>query len=107
METMLNLICLHCTYDEATYSETALRKGIDNTPSPEILATMKITAAKIFEPLRSMVTAKRNTDSPITINSFFRSTVTNAAVGGAANSQHTKGEAIDLSVNYPDFTKKD
>lgn len=97
----------HISYNESTYSETALRKGIDNTPSPEILAVMKVTAEKIFEPLRAMVSEIRKVDSPITINSFYRSTVTNAAVGGATNSQHTKGEAIDLSVDYPDFNKKD
>lgn len=98
----------HISYEEATYSETALRKGIDNTPSPEILAVMKVTAEKVFEPLRAMVSEIRGVDSPIRINSFYRSPETNEAVGGASNpiSQHTKGEAMDLNVNYPDFNKE-
>jgi hypothetical protein len=97
----------HITYNEAIYSETALRKGIDNTPTQEILEVMKVTAEKIFEPLRATISKIRGKDTPITVNSFYRSTVTNAAVGGAANSQHTKGEAIDMSVDYSDFSKAD
>ena len=33
---------------------TAKRKGIDNTPNPTQLENMKITAEKVFEPLRSL-----------------------------------------------------
>lgn len=36
--------------------------------------------------------------SPIKINSFFRSSEVNKAVGGAKNSQHLKGEAIDIDA---------
>lgn len=35
---------------------------------------------------------------PIRINSFFRGTALNKAIGGANGSQHTKGEAIDLDA---------
>lgn len=97
----------HIGFNEAMYSETALRKGLDNTPSPEIIEVMKVTAEKIFEPLRAMVSEIRKVDTPITINSFYRSTAVNAAVGGSTSSQHCKGEAIDLSVEYPDFDKED
>lgn len=100
-------ISAHIGYNEAIYSETALRKGLDNNPSQEILEVMKITAMRIFEPVRAMVSEIRKVDTPIKINSFYRSTATNAAVGGATSSQHCKGEAIDLSVDYPDFTRKD
>lgn len=103
----MNNISEHISYGEATYSETAYRKSIDNTPSDEILSVMKFTAEMVFEPLRKMVSDKRGVDSPITINSFYRSTAVNVAVGGATLSQHCKGEAIDMSVDYPDFNKKD
>lgn len=96
----------HITYDEATHSQTATYKGLDNTPPAAILAKMKITAEKVFEPLRAEVSRIRGVDSPITISSFYRAPLVNKAVGGAENSQHCKGEAIDLIVNYPDFNKK-
>ena len=40
----------HITYAEAIHSNTAKRKGIDNTPSPVHVETMGLTASKIFEP---------------------------------------------------------
>ena len=55
------------TYAEAIHSNTAKRKGIDNTPNPTQVENMKITAEKIFQPLREWV------GGPIKINSFFRS----------------------------------
>lgn len=97
----------HITYEEAICSETAIEKHIDNTPTAPIIGTMKLTAGKIFEPLRKWVSELRGHDSPITINSFYRSPELNKAIGGAQDSQHTRGEAIDLNVNYPDFNKKD
>ena len=43
------------TYAEAIHSNTAKRRGIDNTPNPAQVETMKVTAEKIFEPLRKWV----------------------------------------------------
>ena len=45
----------HITYAEAIHSNTAKRKRIDNTPNPTQVEAMKLTAEKIFEPLRSWV----------------------------------------------------
>ncbi len=42
----------HITYEEATESQTAEDLGIDNTPSDEIIEVMKLTARKVFEPVR-------------------------------------------------------
>jgi hypothetical protein len=53
------------TLDEAIKSATALRKGIDNTPTPAIIETMKLTAEKVFQPLRDKV-------GPINVSSFYR-----------------------------------
>ena len=80
----------HITYAEAIHSSTAKRKGIDNTPNPTQVETMKLTAEKIFEPLREWV------GGPIKVNSFFRSTELNTAIGGSKTSQHCKGQAIDI-----------
>ena len=80
----------HITYAEAIHSNTAKRKGIDNTPNPTQVETMKLTAEKIFEPLREFV------GGPIKVNSFFRSPELNTAIGGSKTSQHCKGQAIDI-----------
>ena len=80
----------HITYAEAIHSNTAKRRGIDNTPNPTQVETMKVTAEKIFEPLRKFV------GGPIKVNSFFRSPELNTAIGGSKTSQHCKGQAIDI-----------
>ena len=84
----------HITYAEAIHSNTAKRKGIDNTPSEAQVEAMRLLAEKIFEPLRKWV------GGPIKVNSFFRSVTLNEAIGGAASSQHCKGQAIDIDDVY-------
>ena len=80
----------HITYAEAIHSQTAKRRGIDNTPTAKQVEVMKLTAEKIFEPLRKFV------GGPIKVNSFFRSAELNKAIGGSKTSQHCKGQAIDI-----------
>ena len=46
-------ISKHISLKEATRSNTAQRKGIDNFPDSETLITMQITAEHIFEPMRN------------------------------------------------------
>jgi len=84
------MISEHITLSEAIKSQTAIRKGIDNTPNSEQIAAMKLVAEKVFEPIRA------HFGKPIGISSFFRSVKLNKAIGGAASSQHCKGEAIDI-----------
>lgn len=79
----------HITYAEGVVSATGKRLGIDNTPTPEILETMKNTSSKLFEPIRE------KWDHPIEIISFYRCPELNKAVGGSKTSGHPKGEAID------------
>ena len=82
------------TYAEAIHSETAKRKGIDNTPNPNQIEAMKLLAEKVFQPLREWV------GGPIKVNSFFRSAELNEAIGGSKTSQHCKGQAIDIDDVY-------
>jgi len=89
----MNKISEHITYNEATHSETAKRRGIDNTPTAEQLRRMVAVANAIFEPTRN------HFGSPIGVNSFFRSEALNTAVGGAKQSQHVLGEAIDMDAD--------
>ena len=51
---------------------------------------MKLVAEKIFEPVRN------HFGVPIIIDSFFRCKDLNKLVGGASNSQHVTGQAIDV-----------
>ena len=90
----------HITLEEAITSPTALRLGIDNSPSADILTNMQSVAINCFEPLRKWY------NKPIKISSFYRCHTLNAAVGGAANSQHTKGQAIDMTAGNKEENKK-
>ncbi len=91
---MANKISKHISYKEGTYSQTALRRGLDNTPSEEQLKCMKEIAEELFEPLREWV------GGPIKINSFFRGEPVNTAIGGSTRSQHMKGQAIDIDDTF-------
>jgi zinc D-Ala-D-Ala carboxypeptidase len=86
------MISEHISFEEATQSPTVKRLGIDNTPDDVVLYRMKVVAEECFEPLRKWY------GKPIKINSFYRSPELNKAVGGSVNSQHCKGEAIDMSA---------
>ena len=77
------------TLEEATKSNSALRLGINNKPNDAIIETMKLTAEKIFQPLRDKLGAIR-------VSSFYRDPELNRAIGGSKSSQHCKGEAIDM-----------
>ena len=91
---MTNKISKHISYKEGTYSQTALRRGLDNTPNEEQLKCMKEVAENLFEPLREWV------GGPIKINSFFRGEPVNTAIGGSKYSQHMKGQAIEIDDTF-------
>jgi len=90
----------HITYEEATLSPTAIRNGISNQPNDHELNNMKLVAENCFEPLRKMW------GKPIKVNSFFRSQSLNQLVGGSPLSQHTKGQAIDITTGSKSDNKK-
>ena len=92
------MISKHISYKEGVYSNTATRRGIDNTPNEEQLDNMRLIADNIFEPLRSYV------GGPIKINSFFRSPELNTAIGGSGKSQHCKGQAVDIDDTFGRMT---
>mgnify|MGYP003661411646 CR=1 FL=1 len=88
----------HISYKEGIHSNTAIRRGIDNTPDEKQLANMELIADEVFEPLRAYV------GGPIKINSFFRSPELNTAIGGSSKSQHCHGQAIDLDDTFGRMT---
>ena len=81
----------HFTVEELTQSQTAIRRGIDNTPSPGAVANLKRVAA-LLEQVRMLLGEK-----PILVSSGYRSPGVNAAVGGASNSRQLVGLAADFT----------
>jgi len=77
------------TLEEMIYSQTAERQGIDNTPAPEIVSQLSLTAQGMdqIEDLLGF--------HPLT-TSGYRCDKLNAAVGGAQKSQHKDGKAEDF-----------
>jgi|688.fasta_scaffold452959_2 zinc D-Ala-D-Ala carboxypeptidase len=90
----------HISFEEGVLSPTAIRNGIDNMPNDAQLHNMKMVAENVFEPLRKMY------GKPIKINSFFRSEKLNQLVKGQKGSQHTKGQAIDITTGTKAENKK-
>ena len=88
------MISKHVSYKEGVYSNTAIRLGLNNDPTDDHLANMKLIAEKVFEPLRMHV------GGPIKINSFYRGPELNKAIGGSAKSQHCHGQAMDIDDTY-------
>ena len=79
------------TLAEVIKSSTAKRLGIDNTPTTEHLANLKLVAQNIFQPIRE------HFQKPINVSSGYRSKALNDATpGSSATSQHCSGEALDL-----------
>ena len=77
------------TLQEFTKSQTATRRGIDNTPEGEHLEAAQALFENVVQPVRDNF-------GVTTINSGYRGPALNEAVGGSSNSQHCKGEAVDI-----------
>ena len=92
----------HFTFQELTKSATAKRKGIDNSPSLQVRANLAALVENVLDPLREAY------GKPIVVTSGYRCEKLNRAVGGAASSQHVKGQAADIrSVqDTPEENKK-
>ena len=77
------------TMAEFTKSQTAERRGIDNTPQGDHLEAAKALFENVVQPIRDNF-------GPTVLNSGYRSPELNEAVGGSSRSQHCKGEAADI-----------
>lgn len=75
--------------DEFIHSETAMERGIDNTPPDDIKETILLTMASM-ERVRSAL------GFPVIVHSGYRCPALNKWVGGSKDSQHMKGEACDF-----------
>jgi hypothetical protein len=79
------------TLAEFTASQTASRKGFDNTPPPEVMPNL-VRTAKLLEKVRKAV------GKPINVTSGYRSKQLNEALGSTEKSQHRVGCAADFKV---------
>ena len=75
---------------EVTRSDTAKRKGIDNSPTAEHLENLKVISEEVFDKIREYFGV------PIFISSGYRSAALNKAIGGSSTSDHNLGKALDL-----------
>jgi len=83
----------HLTLAEVTKSNTAVRLGIDNTPTTEHEINLHLVASEIFEPIRV------HFGVAIGISSGYRGKALNKAVGGSKTSDHCKGMALDIDAD--------
>lgn len=82
----------HFTIKELTHSNTAVSRHIDNTPSNEVKENLERLITNLLDPIRELW------GKPLIVNSGYRSTQLNNAVGGVSNSNHLKGEAADITT---------
>ena len=77
---------------DLTKSQTAERKGIDNTPSPEHQENLKSLCEMILQPVRD------HFSRVVSVSSGYRSEALCLAIGSKTTSQHAKGEAADFEI---------
>ena len=77
---------------ELTKSQTAERKGIDNTPSPDHQESLKLLCTHILQPVRD------HFERVVSVSSGYRSPELCIAIGSKITSQHAKGEACDFEI---------
>ncbi|MAK37610.1 MAG: peptidase M15 [Flavobacteriaceae bacterium] len=77
---------------EFTRSQTALRKGIDNSLGQEELINLVYLVAKCIQPIRDV-------HGPVNVNSGFRCLELNRAIGSSDSSAHVKAQAADIEAN--------
>lgn len=82
--------------EEMTRSQTALRRGINNTPTTEEINNLEDLVFYVLDPIREHFRL------PVSVNSGFRSLQLNEAVGSKSTSQHTQGKAADIEISTVD-----
>lgn len=99
----------HFTLEELTFSSTAARHGLDNTPSESQVANLQRLCEVLLEPARALLG-----DQPFHIDSGFRCRELNALVRGVPTSAHLDGRAadiipqgLDLQVCFDELRKSD
>lgn len=84
---------LNFKMSELIYSNEAKKNKLNNTPNIDSLDCMLELIASVLQPIRNAI------KKPMIITSGYRSPRLNKIVGGKANSQHLKGQAVDFVIN--------
>ena len=77
---------------ELTKSQTAERKGIDNSPSPEHQENLKLLCTHVLQPVRD------HFERVVSVSAGYRSEELCLAIGSKTTSQHAKGQAADFEI---------
>jgi len=80
------------TIEELIRSDTAIIRGINNSPSINEVEALCRLVRNVLDPVRDQWR------KPIRVNSGYRCETLNKAVKGASTSQHLKGEAADITT---------
>jgi hypothetical protein len=95
---MLSTMALSFNYGEFVSSKISAAYGIQNTPSISEVNNGKELYNNIIDPIR-------NKFGEVEITSGYRNLKLNTLIGGAKNSQHMLGQAVDIKV--PDVSRYD
>lgn len=77
--------------EELTKSDTAIRRGISNVPSDDIINNIQELVDNVLQPVRERL-------GPVVVTSGYRSPELNTAIGGSKTSDHCLGMAADIEV---------
>ena len=80
------------TLQELTKSEIAIRRGLDNTPTVQVVERLQLLAEQVLQPVREHFA------KGVKVNSGYRAPEVNAAVGGSKTSDHCLGMAADIEI---------
>lgn len=99
LKNQINNTMEYFTIFELEHSDTAMRLGIKNAPTREQEQNLITLIEKCLDPCR------RAFGRAINVSSGFRCATLNAKVGGETDSQHKKGQAVDLyaKTNYDNY----
>jgi zinc D-Ala-D-Ala carboxypeptidase len=81
----------HFDLNEFTASDTAVRKGIDNTPNLVVTGNLRMLAVQL-EQVRTLLN-----DNSLRISSGYRCLALNRAIGSGDTSAHVLGFAADFT----------
>lgn len=85
------------TLAELTQSAYAERQHLDNTPTPEIVSELLLTA-EMLQDIRDYLSLKNGRDTPLVGISGYRSILVNRGIGSTDRSDHVTGKAADFKA---------